>query len=139
MSPSGFKSTYEELVLTKDHPSKVQFQNVAPPDYIAASRLGAFWATRREELMICLFVAVVALYCSGVYTALYASFCLPALSILRYGWDIVVLSIAATSLLQRRLRKRVRKVAFALTLLVSLTRWYRPELYPSWYPWQLTR
>mmetsp|Transcript_30519 Transcript_30519/g.91133 ORF Transcript_30519/g.91133 Transcript_30519/m.91133 type:complete len:193 (+) Transcript_30519:86-664(+) len=61
-----YASSYEEAVF-KGHPDKVVRSDVRPADYISSSRLGSFWATRAEELLILLFLALVIGYCTGFY------------------------------------------------------------------------
>ena len=53
-----YASSYEEAVF-KGHPDKVVRSDVRPADYTSSSPLGSFWATRAEELLILVFLALV--------------------------------------------------------------------------------
>jgi len=62
---STTSSPYESLVMTQGHPAKVEYRNVEPGEYLGQSGLGSFLAARREEVLILVFMAIVAVYCTG--------------------------------------------------------------------------
>uniref|UniRef100_A0A7S3WR31 Uncharacterized protein n=2 Tax=Emiliania huxleyi TaxID=2903 RepID=A0A7S3WR31_EMIHU len=85
-----YASSYEEAVF-KGHPDKVVRSDVRPADYISSSRLGSFWATRAEELLILLFLALVIGYCTGFYVVGWTAL-LPVRLVMSYGWDLLLAS-----------------------------------------------
>lgn len=85
-----YASSYEEAVF-KGHPDKVVRSDVRPADYISSSRLGSFWATRAEELLILLFLALVIGYCTGFYVVGWTAL-LPVRLVVSYGWDLLLAS-----------------------------------------------
>jgi len=133
-----YSSPYEKHVMTQGHPAKVEFRNVEPGEYIAQSGLGPFLATRWEELVICAFLLAVALYCSGVYTAIYMSCLAPVYTVFCFSWDVAAVSIPITACLGRKTRAKARKLAFATAAVLAAARWQYPQLYPAWYPFQPT-
>jgi len=135
-SAKSFGSTYEELVLTKDHPAKVLYRNVEPPDYIRESPLGPFMATRWEEVKIVAFMAAVAAYCLGVYLAVYFGIFLPARAVMSYSWDALLIACVTMAVLGGKTRSVAKKLSMVVVCMLALARWQWPELYPSWYPFQ---
>ena len=132
-----YGSEYEKRIFTESHPQP-RFEKLDAPDYIAESKMGVWLATRWEELVVVVFLASVALYCSTFYIGLNFVAVRPFSALLARAWDVAVFSIAFTSFapVGRKLRKRAKKPLFALFVAVAAARWWNPSLYPSIYPWQ---
>ena len=92
-STMSYSSPYEEAVLTKEHPKKVDFRPLEHLPYIESSPLGTWLATRLEEGIVVAFMASVFVgrpyaHCCSFYavswTALY-----PFRQIVHYSYDVV--------------------------------------------------
>ena len=135
-----YNSEYERAVMTKGHPAKTIFKPLDPPEYVRQSSLGPWLATRWEEVVVVAFMLSVLLYCSSVYTVIFAGARLVS-KYLGFAWDLALLSMLTTTFapMGRALRKRTKKVSIVVTIVVAAVRWWRPDLYPTWYPWQPVR
>lgn len=153
----SYSSPYEEAVLTKEHPKKVDFRPLEHPPYIESSPLGTWLATRLEEGIVVAFMASVFVYCCSFYavswTALY-----PFRQIVHYSYDVVaacvvILVLAGYTRPKLPSRKAVaempaeqqekakaaakaaakasatrRRLALALCAIITLARWQYGDL-----------
>ena len=105
-----FGSEYEELIMTTQHPKLQQHKLAPPPYYDAASPLREWISTRKEEVVVVLFMACCFVYCAGVYSTGYYAFVRPLKAVLGNAWDAAVLAFAFLKFapVDRKLKKKSR-------------------------------